>query len=68
MRRFVLQLKAVFANQVKTLEIPVSIKDDLPDPVYTLQAPATWNGRDPIEVVPRISPTCKPCRPKVALR
>jgi hypothetical protein len=52
---FTLQLKAVFANDVKTLEIPVSIKEDLPDPVYTLQAPATWNGRDPIEVVPRIA-------------
>ncbi len=52
---FTLQLKAVFATQVKTLEIPVSIKEDIADPVYTLQAPATWNGRDPIEVVPRIS-------------
>ena len=52
---FTLQLKAVFANDVKTLEIPVSIKEDMPDPVYTLQAPATWNGRDPIEVVPRIT-------------
>jgi len=50
-----LQLKAVFANDVKTLEIPVTIKEDLPDPVYTLQAPATWNGRDSIEVVPRIA-------------
>jgi hypothetical protein len=52
---FTLQLKAVFANDVKTLEIPVSIKEDMPDPVYTLQAPATWNGRDPIEVVPQIT-------------
>ena len=52
---FTLQLKAVFANDVKTLNIPVSIKEDMPDPVYTLQAPATWNGRDPIEVVPQIT-------------
>ncbi len=52
---FTLQLKAVFANDVKTLEIPVSIKEDMPDPIYTLQAPATWNGRDPIEVVPQIT-------------
>jgi len=52
---FTLLLKAVFANEVKTLEIPVTIKEDLPDPVYTLQAPATWNGRDLIEVVPRIA-------------
>ncbi|MCX6872749.1 MAG: DUF2341 domain-containing protein [Verrucomicrobia bacterium] len=52
---FTLQLKAVLATQVKTLEIPVSIKEDIADPVYTLQAPATWNGRDPIEVVPQIT-------------
>jgi len=52
---FTLQLKAVFANGVKTLEIPVTIKEDLPDPAYTLQAPPTWNGRDPLEVVPRIA-------------
>jgi len=52
---FVLQFKAICAKQVKTLDIPVTIKEDLPDPVYTLQAPATWNGRDTIEVVPQIA-------------
>jgi hypothetical protein len=52
---FVLQLKAVFAKDVKTLDIPVSVKEDQPDPVFSLQAPATWNGRDPIEVVPQIT-------------
>jgi len=52
---FTLQLKAVFAHQVKTLDIPVTIKEDMPDPVYTLKAPATWNGRDTIEVVPQIA-------------
>ena len=52
---FTLQLKAVFANQVKTLDIPVTVKEDIPDPVYTLQAPAQWDGRKPIEVVPQIT-------------
>ena len=52
---FALQLKAVLADQVKTLEIPVTIRKDIPDPVYTLQAPAAWNGRETIEVVPRIA-------------
>ncbi len=52
---FTLQLKAVFADQVKTLEIPVTIKEDMPDPIYTLHAPAAWNGRDTIEVVPQIA-------------
>jgi len=51
---FTLRIKAVFANQVKSVDIPVTIKEDLPDPVYSLQAPGTWNGRDVIEVVPQI--------------
>jgi hypothetical protein len=52
---FTLQFKGVFADEVKTLDIPVVIRDDMPDPVYTLKAPATWNGRDTIEVVPQIA-------------
>ncbi len=52
---FTLQFKAVFGDQVKTLDIPVSIKKDIPDPVFSLQAPATWNGRDTIEVLPQIT-------------
>jgi hypothetical protein len=52
---FTLQCKAVFADAVKTLEIPVTIKEDIPDPAFSLQAPATWNGRGPIEVVPQLA-------------
>ena len=52
---FTLQFKAVFADQVKFLDIPVTIKEDMPDPVFTLQAPPTWNGRDTIEVAPQIT-------------
>ena len=51
---FTLRVKAVYADGVKTLDIPVTIQEDIPEPVFTLQAPATWNGRDPIEVVPVI--------------
>ncbi|MEI7902026.1 MAG: sialate O-acetylesterase, partial [bacterium] len=52
---FTLQLKAVFANGTKTKEIPVTIKEDIPEPAVTLKAPAAWNGRDTIEVVSGIS-------------
>ena len=52
---FTLRLKAVYANEVKIKDIPVTIKDSIPDPVFTLKAPSHWNGRDPIEVVPEIS-------------
>ena len=50
-----LQLKAVFANGTKTKDIPVTIKEDIPEPAVTLKAPAAWNGRDTIEVVSNIS-------------
>jgi hypothetical protein len=50
-----LQLKAAFANEVKTIDIPVTIREDIPDPVFTLKAPANWDGRKMIEVVPQIA-------------
>ena len=52
---YVLQVKAVYPNEVKTRDIPVQIKEQIPEPVVALKAPAAWNGRDTIEVVPNIS-------------
>ena len=51
----VLQFKAVYAGEVKTLDIPIAVKEDIPDPVLTLKAPATWDGRAIIEVTPQIA-------------
>jgi hypothetical protein len=45
-----LRLKAVTAEGVKTRDIPITVKEAIPDPVLVLHAPATWNGRDTIEV------------------
>jgi len=50
-----LQFKAVYANEVKTLDVPVTIREEIPDPVFTLKAPTQWDGREAIEVVPQIS-------------
>lgn len=50
----VLQFKAVHADGIRTRDVPVTIREEIPEPVFTLQAPADWNGRDPIEVVPAI--------------
>ncbi len=48
---FVLQFKAVYPNnEVKDRNLVVKIKETLPEPVFSLRSPATWNGRDPIEV------------------
>ena len=51
----VLQVKAVFADKVKTLDIPVTIQENIPDPVFALKAPSKWDGRETIEVVTQIS-------------
>ncbi|MGB2822858.1 MAG: DUF2341 domain-containing protein [Phycisphaerae bacterium] len=51
---WVLQLKAVYADEVRTRDIRVTVKEEIPEPVFTLHAPAKWNGRDTIEVVPAI--------------
>jgi hypothetical protein len=51
----VLQFKALFASGVKTRTIRVAIQESVPDPVYTLKVPKTWNGRDELEIVPSIS-------------
>ena len=50
-----LQFQAVYGDAVKTIDIPVTIQEDIPDPVFSLQAPAQWDGRETIEVVPQIS-------------
>ena len=54
-RSLTLQFKAVYASEVKTRDVPIAVKEDIPEPVFTLEAPATWDGRETIEVVPRIA-------------
>jgi len=54
-KALVLQLRAVYARETKTRDIPITIREDIPEPVFTVKAPAKWNGREPIEVVPVIA-------------
>lgn len=50
-----LELRAVFADGVKTLAVPVTVREKIPDPAVRLAAPATWDGRTPVEIVPSIT-------------
>ncbi|MEN9574822.1 MAG: hypothetical protein RL514_2677 [Verrucomicrobiota bacterium] len=50
-----LQFKAVFVDGVKTKDIAITVKEAIPEPVFTLKAPATWDGRATIEVVPQVA-------------
>jgi len=51
----VLQLKAVYPDRVRTKNVAIKIKEAIPDPVVSLKAPETWDGRETIEIVPKIA-------------
>lgn len=47
-----LRIKAIYPDGAKTIDVPVTIRETIPEPRFVLQSPKTWNGRDTIEVVP----------------
>ena len=49
------RLRAVYPDRVNTADVAVTVREAVPEPVFTLQAPAAWDGRRPIEVVPQVS-------------
>jgi hypothetical protein len=52
----IIQFKAVFPDGAKTIDVPLTIVDSVPDPVFTLTPSKTqWNGRDTITVSAKIS-------------
>lgn len=46
-----LRFKALYVDGIRTLDIPVTIAEAIPEPAVTLRAPPSWNGRDPLEIV-----------------
>lgn len=50
-----LTAKAIYANEVKTQDIAITISDDVPEPAFTLTAPQEWDGRQTVELAPTIS-------------
>ena len=50
-----LQCKAVYPGKVETKDIAISIKEGIPDPVFTLTAPAVWDGRTAITVLSQVT-------------
>ena len=53
--RCTLRFKAVYAREVKTKDIPITIRQAIRQPTFTLHAPPNWNGRDAIQVAPVIN-------------
>ncbi|MBM4071675.1 MAG: DUF2341 domain-containing protein [Planctomycetes bacterium] len=50
-----LRFKAVYPTETKTKDVRVTIKEEIPEPIFNLQAPVAWDGRKPIEIVPQIT-------------
>jgi hypothetical protein len=50
-----LQLKAVYPDGARTKDVAIRIKEAIPDPIFSLPAPSTWDGRKTIEIVPQIA-------------
>lgn len=46
--------KAITAAGAKSREVAITITDDIPEPLVSLDAPASWDGRRTIEVTPKI--------------
>lgn len=50
-----LQLKAIYPDEIKTKDIAITIKEDIPEPVFTLTSPKNWDGRETVEVAAGIA-------------
>ncbi len=43
------------ASEVRTIDIPITIKESIPEPIVTLTSTTKWDGRSTIEIVPQIA-------------
>jgi Concanavalin A-like lectin/glucanases superfamily/Domain of unknown function (DUF2341)/Carbohydrate esterase, sialic acid-specific acetylesterase len=53
--KLAMQFKAIYADDVKSKIIPITIKEAISDPQFTLHGPTDWDGRQTIEIVPEIT-------------
>jgi len=51
----IIQFKAIYPSQIRTIDIPFTITDTLPDPEFTLTGPSTWDGRQTITVTANLT-------------
>jgi len=52
---FDIVFRAVFPAGPQDIVIPVTVNEFIPDPVFTLTGPSTWDGRQTITITPDIS-------------
>jgi len=51
---FKIRFDAVYGDGVRSIDVPVRVKETLPEPEFALIAPANWDGRETIEIRPEI--------------
>ena len=49
-----LEFRALFANGIKAKTIQTIISERIPDPIFNLNTPKVWNGRDELIISPTI--------------
>ncbi|MFT5734495.1 MAG: hypothetical protein ACJAZN_001539 [Planctomycetota bacterium] len=52
---WLLRFHAIYPHEVKSLDCRVQVAEAIPEPVFSLLAPAGWDGRESIDVRPRIT-------------
>jgi hypothetical protein len=50
-----LECTVVRGDGRETKTVPIAIREAIPDPEFTLEAPATWDGRSTITVTPKLA-------------
>jgi len=53
-RACAIRLDAVYGDVMRSIEVPVTVKETLPEPEFALKAPKDWDGRQTIEIQPEI--------------
>lgn len=50
-----IRFHAVYPDAVRTVDIPIIVRNSLPEPIISQRLVAVqWNGRDPLEITPQI--------------
>lgn len=63
---FKIRLDAVYEDGTRSIEVPVTIQETLPDPQFVLEGPSEWDGRKTIEFRPQITNPAELANAKVA--
>jgi hypothetical protein len=50
-----LQFRAIYADEVRTRDLAITVTEQVAEPQFTLKMPSTWDGRQSVEITPAVS-------------